>query len=136
MASRASTFSWLVPIDIGSRPVTVSAEPRRVRDKNYKLFMHHFVYILYSESKDIFYKGESEQPLARLEEHNKNLSRYTSNKGPWKMVYLEECENKTEALRKEKMLKKQNRKYLLWLIEQSTNKLKVNEKPEEVNTYF
>jgi putative endonuclease len=86
--------------------------------------MSHFVYMLHSESHDVYYKGESSRPYERLIEHNENLSEYTSDKGPWKLVYLEAFENRTEALKREKMLKRQNRKYIEWLILQTNNILK------------
>jgi putative endonuclease len=85
--------------------------------------MKYFVYILFSEKNSIYYKGFSETPFERLVEHNENKSRYTSGKGPWKMVYLEEFQVKSQALIREKMLKRQNRKYIDWLIKQPTNKL-------------
>ena len=85
--------------------------------------MPHFVYLIYSKSNDIYYKGESSRPYERLIEHNENLSRYTAGKGPWELVYLEELENRTEALKREKSLKRQNRRYLEWLIHQPLNKI-------------
>lgn len=51
--------------------------------------MDYFVYIIFSEKNDVFYKGFSENPYERLVEHNENKSQYTSGKGPWKLVYLE-----------------------------------------------
>jgi putative endonuclease len=45
------------------------------------------------------------------------LGHFTAGKGPWKLVYQEKFETKTEALKKEKMLKRQNRKYIEWLID-------------------
>jgi putative endonuclease len=86
--------------------------------------MSHFVYIIYSKRQDIYYKGESVEPAKRLVQHNENLNRYTSGKGPWELVYVEEFENRTLALKREKMLKRQNRKYLEWLIQQPLNMLK------------
>ncbi len=85
--------------------------------------MPHYVYIIYSATSDLFYKGESAQPLKRLEQHNNNLSAFTAGKGAWELVYIEELENRTDALKKEKMLKRQNRKYLEWLIQQPQNLL-------------
>jgi len=55
----------------------------------------------------------------RLQFHNENKSKYTSNKDPLVLVYTESFVNKTEALKREKMLKKQNRKYIKWLISQN-----------------
>ncbi|WP_165355308.1 GIY-YIG nuclease family protein [Flavobacterium petrolei] len=41
-------------------------------------------------------------------EHNNDLSRYTSRKSPWILVYFKEFETKTEALKEELRLKKLN----------------------------
>ncbi|WP_209565799.1 GIY-YIG nuclease family protein [Flavobacterium sp. 1355] len=41
------------------------------------------VYIIYSKTFDIYYKGFSEDVPHRLLYHNENRSKYTSNKGPW-----------------------------------------------------
>jgi len=84
----------------------------------------HYVYIIYSAAYDVYYKGESSEPYVRLDYHNKGLSRYTKGKGPWILVYLEELPNRSAALAREKMLKRQNRSYLLWLISQPSNLLK------------
>ena len=43
----------------------------------------HYAYIIYSMSKDLYYKGYSTRPYVRLKEHNEGLSRYTKNRGPW-----------------------------------------------------
>jgi len=79
----------------------------------------YFIYIIYSVSHNVYYKGFSEDVERRLQFHNDNRSKYTSNKGPWVLVYTESFENKTEALKREKILKKQNRKYIEWLISQN-----------------
>ena len=83
--------------------------------------MSCFVYILYSESSNIYYKGFTENPDKRLWEHNNDLSRYTAGKGPWKIVYLENFPTKKEALIREKKLKRVNSEYLKWLIRQPQN---------------
>jgi len=85
--------------------------------------MSWFVYIIYSKKKDIYYKGENDRPYHRLADHNNNKSTYTAFKGPWDLVYLEAFPSRTDALKREKMLKKQNRKYLEWLIKQPSNLL-------------
>ncbi len=81
----------------------------------------HFVYILYSPSADVYYKGYTTHPQQRIQQHNNGESRYTKGKGPWECVFLREFDNKTAALKYEKMLKRQNRNYILWLIQQSFN---------------
>lgn len=83
--------------------------------------MEYFVYILQSEQSGVYYKGFTSNPVNRLEEHNKGLSRYTANKGPWKMVYLEKMPNKRTALIREKKIKRANSNYLKWLINQESN---------------
>jgi putative endonuclease len=75
----------------------------------------HYVYIIFSKNAEVYYKGETATPIKRLVQHNQNLSKYTSGKGPWELVYLEELNSRTEALVREKSLKRQNRKYLQWL---------------------
>ena len=83
--------------------------------------MSHFVYIIFSQNLNIYYKGYSSDPFKRVADHNKNKSTYTKNKGPWILVYLECFETKLEALYREKQLKRQNHRYLEWLIKQETN---------------
>ena len=75
-----------------------------------------FVYIIYSSSHDVYYKGVSEEPLRRLEEHNSDRSRYTSGKGPWELVYTEQLPSKRDALIREKQIKKWNRETMERLI--------------------
>ncbi len=86
--------------------------------------MSYFVYILYSETVGVYYKGFTTDPEKRLDEHNTGQSRYTSGKGPWKMVYLEALKTKTEALKREKALKRYNTDYLKILITSATNLLR------------
>lgn len=70
------------------------------------LFMANYVHIIQSLADGSFYKGYSENPLQRLSRHNNKLSQYTSSKVSWKLVYIEFCESKTFALKREKALKK------------------------------
>ena len=83
--------------------------------------MDYFVYIIQSEKSGLYYKGYTSYPALRLEEHNQGQSRYTSNKGPWKMVYLEKMPDKRTALKRERQLKRANLSYINWLINQDTN---------------
>ena len=81
--------------------------------------MPYFVYILYSERSDLFYKGFTENYRRRLEEHNSGKGRYSDGKGPWTLVYLKEFCTKRDALIEERRLKRLNRKSLEKLIESS-----------------
>jgi putative endonuclease len=77
----------------------------------------HFVYIIYSEESDRYYVGITRDVIVRLERHNDGWTRSTKGRGPWKLVYVEECESKTAALRREREIKKhKSRKYLEKLI--------------------
>ena len=77
---------------------------------------NHFVYIIYSSANDIFYKGYTTDVEQRILYHNKNKSRYTANKGPWKLVFTKQFVSKKDALIEEKRLKKLNRRSIEKLI--------------------
>ncbi len=85
--------------------------------------MAHYVYIIYSASHDVYYKGYSQNPKERLQEHNDGRSKYTRGRGPWTLMFVEKFEHKVAALKREKQLKRQHRKYLEWLIVQPINML-------------
>jgi putative endonuclease len=69
------------------------------------LFMW-FLYIIQSVASNKYYKGISQHPEARLLQHNLNEVRSTSQKGPWKLVALFACATKTEAIIRERKIKK------------------------------
>jgi putative endonuclease len=85
------------------------------------LEMSWYVYIIQSEKDGTYYKGSSERPLERLQEHNAGLSRYTSGKLPWKLVYVEELPSKKEMLIREKKLKRGNADFFQKLINGDKN---------------
>ncbi len=68
-----------------------------------------------------YYKGASEKPMHRLEEHNNCLGKYTSTKLPWKLVYVEELPSKRDMLIREKKLKRGNADYFQKLIQGDKN---------------
>ena len=68
----------------------------------------YFVYILHSKSINKFYVGYSENPDKRLEFHNSELNKIWSTKGkPWELKSTFSFQNKTDALKAEKFIKKQ-----------------------------
>src|SRR6185295_20117507 len=69
-------------------------------------FMSFYVYIIQSELDESYYKGYSENPSVRILQHNNKECSYTSNKCPWRLVYVEEMESKRAALIRERNLKK------------------------------
>ena len=84
-------------------------------------FMPFYVYILQSEVDGTYYKGSTENPIARLRQHNEGQSKYTSGKMPWKMVYVEELPDKKSMLIREKKLKRGNKDYFQQLIKGDKN---------------
>lgn len=65
----------------------------------------YLVYILKSLSNNQYYIGCTDNITRRLNEHNKGLSKYTRNRGPWKLMYKEEFNNLGTARKREKQIK-------------------------------
>lgn len=75
-----------------------------------------FVYILKCEDNS-FYTGVSNNPERRFFEHkNKKGGHYTSSHKVIKIVYLEECPDKSTALKRERQIKGWRREKKLILI--------------------
>ena len=69
-----------------------------------------YVYILQSSVDESFYIGFTENLDKRVNQHNSGESGYTSRKMPWKLVYFEEFNTKTDAIKRERFLKAQKNK--------------------------
>jgi putative endonuclease len=83
--------------------------------------MKHTVYILYSKGKDKYYIGYSQNPEERLLEHNYGATPSTRPGRPWIMVYKEECDDKSAAIKRENKIKKmKSRKYIKKLISENS----------------
>ena len=78
--------------------------------------MKYYVYILYSASLNVYYKGFSTAVEKRLDYHLNSQHKFTSKAKDWVIVYVQEFEDKQEALKEEKRLKKLNRKSIEKLI--------------------
>ena len=68
--------------------------------------MVHFVYILYSDSIDRYYIGSCSNVDVRLSRHNAGATISTKSGRPWKVVYREVFNSKTEAIKYEYYLKR------------------------------
>ena len=66
---------------------------------------NYFVYIIYSAKVNIHYTGHTSDLDDRLLRHNNNRSKFTKNKGPWKLVVSYSCSSKSEAYKLELKLK-------------------------------
>ncbi|WP_339815524.1 GIY-YIG nuclease family protein [uncultured Imperialibacter sp.] len=64
-----------------------------------------FTYILKSEVDQTHYYGHSSNLLERLKKHNGGKVRSTKAKRPWKILYYEEFETKSEAYKREMFFK-------------------------------
>ena len=74
---------------------------------NNKTFGMAHLYILYSSLKNKFYVGSTSDELTeRLRRHNSNHSGYTGNVNDWEIVYTESFMDYSEALKREKEIKK------------------------------
>ncbi|MBF8455807.1 GIY-YIG nuclease family protein [Kaistella sp. G5-32] len=78
--------------------------------------MKFYVYILYSPSLNIYYKGFSTDVEKRLKYHFNSEHKFTSKTRDWVIVYKQEFLEKSDALKEEKRLKKLNRKSIEKLI--------------------
>ena len=84
-----------------------------------------FTYIIQSQYDHSFYIGHSSDIKKRLEYHNQGLSKYTSKKVPWELVYIEIFQTKKDANRRELFLKKQrNRTFYERLISSDSNEIR------------
>ena len=86
--------------------------------------MEQFLVYIIVNPNNIYYKGFTTNMDNRLFLHNNAEGKFTSNKGPWKLIFLKSFDKKSEALKYEKMLKRQNHKYLEWLIASDKNEIK------------
>ena len=78
--------------------------------------MKFSVYILQSVEDKSFYIGFTSNMKQRLEYHNSGKSRYTSRKMPWIIVYEELYDTRSEAMKRERFLKKQRNKEFYQLL--------------------
>ena len=74
------------------------------------------VYILFSKSCNVYYKGFTSDISKRLEYHNAGKSQYTSRANDWELVYSFSFETKREAILEEKRIKKLNKSSIVKLI--------------------
>ncbi len=64
-----------------------------------------YTYILFSPKFNKHYYGHTSNLNRRLIEHNLGLSKFTKKYTPWKVVYFEEFQTRSEAMKREKYFK-------------------------------
>ncbi len=85
----------------------------------------YFIYLL--ECKDTsIYTGITTDVKRRFEEHRKGSGgRFTRTKGAIRILYTEECKDRSSALRREAEIKRWPRQKKLDLITHSQNRIKI-----------
>ena len=73
----------------------------------------YYVYILQSEKDSKRYIGFTENLQRRLDEHNSGMVKSTKNRRPFKLIYFEEYENKSEAIKREREIKAKKGKFII-----------------------
>ncbi len=81
----------------------------------------HYVYVLKSLKDDNLYIGLTSDLKNRLKEHNDGKTKSTKSRTPFKLIYYEAYNNKTDARKRELELKNkgQQREFLMERIENS-----------------
>ena len=66
----------------------------------------HIVYVLFSETRDRYYIGVTEDITERIRRHNTRHAGFTGNTSDWKAVWTQEFNDKSEALKVERKIKR------------------------------
>ena len=83
-------------------------------------YMHH-VYILYSDPLGKYYIGSTADVERRTAQHNNLPEGFTKSGRPWRLVYVEDFGSKTDALKREKYLKRmKSRRFIEELIQKKS----------------
>ncbi len=77
----------------------------------------YYVYILYSESFDKFYIGQTNDLANRVKRHNAGSELYTKRYIPWILKWSTQKPTRAEAMVLEKKLKNLSKKRLLIFME-------------------
>ena len=79
--------------------------------------MPYWVYILYSESSDTYYKGQTDDLWERLNRHNNGWEKSTKHGVPWSLIWSTVMEERSSALNLERKLKNLTRERLIKFIQ-------------------
>jgi len=75
--------------------------------------MEYVVYILYSEKRKRYYVGQTNNLEERFKRHNNGFVPSTKSGLPWELVLTLSVENRAEAMKLEKRIKKRGIKIFL-----------------------
>ena len=65
----------------------------------------YYVYVLVSLKNDKKYIGSTNDLERRLVDHNRGKSKSVRNRGPFKILYTEEYNSRSEAMKRERQIK-------------------------------
>ena len=66
----------------------------------------YYLYLIESEKDGSYYIGQTSDLKKRINYHNTNRSKYTRNKGPWKLIGYKTFSTRSEAMIAERKLKR------------------------------
>ncbi|MDX1628798.1 MAG: GIY-YIG nuclease family protein [Fulvivirga sp.] len=75
--------------------------------------MNYYVYILYSQSLNSFYRGQTADVDRRLREHNNKKEMSTKHGAPWMLLWVAEKQSRSEAIKLEAKLKNLSKNRLM-----------------------
>ncbi len=73
----------------------------------------YYTYILFSKIKNKYYVGSTSNMEERIRKHNSNHKGFTGKTNDWELVYTEEFNAITDALSREKQIKKWKSRILI-----------------------
>ncbi|WP_374331144.1 GIY-YIG nuclease family protein [Soonwooa sp.] len=79
----------------------------------------YFIYILYSETANLYYVGYTSNIELRLQQHNEqnSFNTFTSKHRPWKLAALFSCgDQEKEAISIERFIKKQHSRKIIEML--------------------
>jgi putative endonuclease len=80
--------------------------------------MSYFTYIIKSQRNGKYYVGSSDDVQRRLQDHNWSRTPSTKTGIPWKLVYFEKYDTRSEAMTREYEIKaKKSKSYIDFLIQ-------------------
>ena len=88
--------------------------------------MHYYVYILYSQKLNKFYKGQTNDIEKRLKRHNDGYEKSTKSGIPWILLWNTNKSNRSEAIVLESKLKNLSRVRLLDFMLKNDHDIKNN----------
>jgi putative endonuclease len=95
------------------------------------LTMPFYVYILQSDLDGTYYVGSTGDLDMRVARHNQGGSRYTKAKRPWKLIHSEEFGNKSDALIRERQIKKRKSREYIEMLVRTVVPLKERDRPRQ-----